>query len=95
MKRNLPVGSIVLLKNGKKPIAVIGYKMSSPDNTYNISGQETLSNKIFDYCAVLYPEGLINSNTFILFDEENIDKVIFTGYESEDSEEFFKILNNK
>ena len=28
----LPVGSVVLLKSGKKPISIIGYKMSSLDN---------------------------------------------------------------
>ena len=42
MEKILPVGSVVLLKNGKKPIAVIGYKMSSPDKTYTVNGQETI-----------------------------------------------------
>ena len=45
MEKILPVGSVVLLKNGKKPIAVIGYKMSSPDKTYTVNGQETITNK--------------------------------------------------
>ena len=47
-----------------------------------MKGHETKSNKVYDYCAVLYPEGLISSDNFILFDKENIDTVIFKEYES-------------
>ena len=45
-----------------------------------MKGHETKSNKVYDYCAVLYPEGLISSDNFILFDKENIDTVIFKEY---------------
>ena len=63
--------------------------MSSLDNKYLMKGHETKSNKVYDYCAVLYPEGLISSDNFILFDKENIDTVIFKGYESDDCKELF------
>ena len=91
----LPVGSVVLLKNGKKPISIIGYKMSSLDNKYLMKGHETTYNKVYDYCAVLYPEGLISSDNFILFDKENIDTVIFKGYESDDCKELFDFLSKE
>ena len=45
-----------------------------------MKGHETKSNRVYDYCAVLYPEGLISSDNFILFDKENIDTVIFKEY---------------
>ena len=51
--------------------------MSSLDNKYLMNGHETTSNKVYDYCAVLYPEGLISSDNFILFDKGNIETVIF------------------
>ena len=91
----LPVGSVVLLKSGKKPISIIGYKMSSLDNKYLMNGHETTSNKVYDYCAVLYPEGLISSDNFILFDKENIETVIFKGYESDDCKELFDFLSKE
>ena len=37
MKDYLPVGSVVLLKKGSKPVSIMGYKVvSSDDNLYNV-----------------------------------------------------------
>ena len=83
------------IKKWKKPISIIGYKISSLDNKYLMKGHETKSNKVYDYCAVLYPEGLISSDNFILFDKENIETVIFKGYESDDCKELFDFLSKE
>ena len=34
----LPIGSVVILNEGRKPIMIIGYKMSSLDNNYIMKG---------------------------------------------------------
>lgn len=94
----LPIGTVVILKEGKKPIMIIGYKMKSVDNNYIMKGTDVISDKIFDYCAVLYPEGLINSQNFILFDHNSIKEIIFKGFVSDSSKKldvFLKNYNNK
>lgn len=83
MKEYLPIGTIVLLKNGSKKVMIYGRKQIATEN-----GQE------FDYVACLYPEGNINDDYTFLFNNENIDKIIFKGYSDEEEVEFQKVLNN-
>jgi len=49
MKKYLPIGSIVLLKNGNKKIMIYGRRQI-----------QVTSGKIFDYVACFYPEGNVN-----------------------------------
>ncbi len=78
----LPIGSVVLLKNGTKKLVIIGYKMSTADN-------ET----VYDYISVLYPEGFINNNTLFLFNQEDINDIIRTGYFNEEHIIFMNTLD--
>lgn len=77
----LPIGSVVILKNGKKRVMITGIKQIEPK-----------TNKVFDYLAVLYPEGHLGQELKFLFNQENIEKVFFRGYEDEEREEFIKKL---
>ena len=84
----LPLGTVVLLKNGTKRLSIIGYAGISNET----------GDKMFDYIGCLYPEGMINSNKNLLFDHSQIEKVIFEGY-SDDEDKVFKeklniIINN-
>ena len=83
MKEYLPIGTVVLLKNGSKKVMIYGRKQIATEN-----GQE------FDYVACLYPEGKIKDDYTFLFNNENIDKIIFKGYSDEEEVEFQKVLNN-
>lgn len=69
----LPIGSIVLLKEGEKRIMITGYYVT------NVS-----DNKIYDYSACIYPEGIVDNKTIILFNHEDISRIIFTGYSDEE-----------
>ena len=69
----LPIGSIVLLKEGKKRIMITGYYVT------NVS-----DNKIYDYSACIYPEVIVYNKTIILFNHEDISNIIFTGYSDEE-----------
>ena len=82
MKNYLPIGSVVLLKNGTKRIMIYGRKQIAAD-----TGEE------FDYVACLYPEGNINDDYTFLFNEENIAEVVFTGFADEEEEAFRNVLN--
>lgn len=66
----LPIGSVVLLKNGKKRVMVYGRKIRA-------EGEE----KIYDYLGCLYPEGALNSKNVILFDHSQIQMVYFIGFQ--------------
>ena len=79
----LPIGSIVLLKNGTKKIMVTGYLPISNDN-----GQKT----IFDYSACLFPEGILSSDKTAAFNHDQIAEVIHEGYSNEETEKFTEAL---
>ena len=75
----LPLGSIVVLKNGYKKLMIIGRKQ--------LQGEEE---RLWDYLGVLYPEGHIGSQYTFLFNNSDIDQIIFKGY-SDLEEDAFKL----
>ena len=79
----LPIGSVVLLKGGTKRVMITGFCSIDNNNT----------EKVYDYTGCLYPEGILNSNELRLFDNDQIDKVFYKGYEDEEQQDFLKILN--
>ncbi|RRJ65497.1 DUF4176 domain-containing protein [Paenibacillus oralis] len=66
----LPNGTIVQLKGGNKKIMIFGRMQTQAD-----TGQ------VWDYIACLYPEGLLNPNQVYLFNQEQVEQVIFTGFQ--------------
>ena len=80
----LPLGSVVLLKNGLQKLVIIGRALN-----VSKAGQEFY----FDYCGVLFPQGLI-SNDVAYFNHSDIDRVYFTGYNDEGSREMTDIIND-
>ena len=77
MDKYLPIGSVVLLKNGRKKIMIYGRKQMHVE-----TGEEC------DYLACLYPEGNINEEFMYLFNHDQIDKVYYLGYEDEEEKRF-------
>ena len=76
-KNYLPIGSVVLLKGAKKKLMITGFYIKA----------EGFDN-IFDYSGCLYPEGIVTSDQNGVFNHDQIDQVIFKGYESEEETEF-------
>jgi hypothetical protein len=74
----LPIGTVVLLKGGKKRAMITGFCSIANEN------QE----KIYDYSGCVYPEGYLSSNQVCLFDHEQIDKIFFVGFEDEEEKMF-------
>lgn len=83
-EKYLPIGSVVLLKDAKKRVMVVGFAAR---------GKET-GDKMFDYMGCLYPEGVLSSDKNLLFDHEQIDKIFFLGY-SDDEEKQLKVKLNQ
>ena len=93
-EKYLPIGSVVLLKNGTKELMITSYCIMPKGDVYDKGGKiDYDKEKIIDYGACIYPEGILDSDSIIGFNHDNIDKVVFKGYETEASKEFSKLLN--
>ena len=88
-ERFLPVGSVVILKEGDQPIMITGYLIFKK----NVKDGE--KRKMYDYGACYYPEGIVNYDSSIGFNHENIDKVVHLGYINDAQKDFSKLLNDK
>lgn len=75
MKDFLPLGTIVTLKGGSKRVMIVGRLQ-----------QETNQQTIYDYSAVCWPEGMVDSKQIYLFNHEDLAMIWFIGYQ--DQEEF-------
>lgn len=73
----LPVGSVVLLKGANKRVVVIGRIQARADDR-----------KVYHYCACTYPEGLMDLDSFVFFDHDDIDRVYFIGYQDPEELQF-------
>ncbi len=80
----LPIGTICSLANEKNNIMIIGY----------FSSEYTDKLITYDYIGCSYPEGLLLKNNFISFNHDEIEKVIYMGYESELFNNFNQKINN-
>ena len=79
----LPIGSVVLLKGGIKKVMIIGIKQireEEPEKEYN-------------YIGVLYPEGFLGADANFLFNHEDINDVVFTGYDNPERAEFLAFIS--
>ena len=79
IEKFLPVGTVVMLKGGKKRLMITGFCMLDKNN----------GNKMYDYSGCLYPEGMVSSDQIALFDHSQIEKIFYTGL-VDDEEKAFK-----
>lgn len=72
IEKYLSLGTVVLLREGKHKMMIIGYCVvpSSEDR------------KIMDYIGCLYPEGLLKLDQTYAFNHKDIEKIFFEGYSS-------------
>ena len=82
IKKYLPIGSVVMLKNGKKRLMVTGYAQIDMEKM----------DKVYDYCGSLFPEGVISTRNTMLFNHEDIERVFCLGFSDEEQKEFNKKL---
>lgn len=82
-EKYLPIGTVVMLKGGKKRAMITGF--------CSISGED--KSKVYDYSGCLYPEGFISSNQTLLFDHDKIDKIYHLGLVDDEEKQFKQKLN--
>lgn len=73
----LPIGSVVLLKGGKKRLMICGRVV--------VGGED---NTIHDYVGCFYPEGVISSSELYFFEQDAIEDVFFIGFQDKEEIEF-------
>ena len=78
----LPIGTVVTLANGTKPIMIYGRKQMQEGNE-----------RIWDYVACLYPEGNLGDQYNVFFQHEEIGEVYHYGLESAEDQKVQEILN--
>lgn len=79
-KKLLPIGSVVLLKNGHKKLVVIGVLQAKAGQDGRMVG--------YDYLGVPYPEGYVGLKSGLLFNHADIQETVFTGYQNAEREMF-------
>lgn len=91
----LPIGTVVILKGGKKELMITSFCAVPQGQAYNESGKVELEKgKMFDYGACQYPEGMLSSDQTILFNHDQIEKICFKGYETDRSKKMSEFLKN-
>ena len=79
---------------GKREVMITGYCIQPNGKVYDKKGKvDELKGKMLDYAACLYPEGVLSSERTIAFNHENIDKIIFKGYETDKQKQLSTSLN--
>lgn len=92
-ERFLPIGTVVLLKEAKKALMITGYCIF-PTGVQIKDGKEiTPEKQMYEYGGCPYPEGIMDSNTINAFDHNQIDKILYMGYETDEQKELSTILN--
>ena len=80
VKRLLPLGCVVRLREAKKCLMIFGVCQDHKDTTY-------------DQIGVLWPEGSMGGETHILFFHDDIHEVVFQGYDSQERQDFIEKLS--
>ena len=81
-KKYLPIGTVCLLKGARQYVMITGYLPVSLGK----------NREIFDYSACDYPYGVASSTNNMVFNRENIEEIVFTGYKNETYTDFIKKL---
>lgn len=85
MRKYLPIGTVVKLKNIDKLTIIAGY----------FPRGEAKNGYVWDYSAFPYPEGMIDNEKIVQFDNEAIEKIVVMGYQDELQMQFARVLMNK
>ena len=72
----LPIGSVVTVEDGTKKLMIIGLLQVKAED-----------NQTYDYSAVLYPEGYLDPSETYLFNKNQISRVYYLGYVSQEQKQ--------
>lgn len=73
----LPIGSVVLLKGANKRVMICGRIQARAG-----------CDKVYDYSACWYPEGITAPDQMFFFDRDAVDTVFFLGFQDKEELDF-------
>lgn len=80
----LPIGTVVMLKEAKRPIMITSYCVFAV----------ATKKEVYDYGGCFYPVGILDPNLIQAFNHNQIEKVLYMGYETDEHKKFSEGLNN-
>lgn len=91
--RFLPIGTVVRLKGGKTEIMITSYCII-PNGSEIVNGEKKKpKRKIYEYGACIFPTGIMDTNTSLGFNHDQIEEIVHMGLENNTYKEFNKVLN--
>ena len=66
-EKYLPIGTVCMLKSGKKRVMITGFCVVPQED----------KKKTYDYSGCMYPEGFLVSNQVCLFNHNQIEKIYY------------------
>ena len=92
-ERFLPIGTIVLLKGGKRELMINSYCIVPGGEAFDKHGKVDVAGEVFDYGGCIYPEGMITSDQLFAFNHGQIEKICYMGYETDNQKKLSEGLN--
>ena len=83
MKHFIPIGSVVLLKNSQKRVMIVG-----------VLQKQANTDTVWDYSGCLYPEGVMDPKDLYLFNQDQIERLYFIGYQNDECLSFLNRIDN-
>lgn len=85
IKDLLPIGSVIVMKEGEQPLMIYGIMQQE--------GMDGLFKKAkkYDYICVPYPQGTMGESFFA--NHEDIEKILFRGFEDNERIKFLDELS--
>lgn len=72
MSGYLPIGTVLLLKEGEHRLMVMGYAQKLERD-----------GRVYDYVGCLWPEGYMKAESNIVFNQDMIERVYFLGHQTD------------
>lgn len=95
-EKYLPIGTVVKLIGGEAVLMITGYCIEPKGKIMGIKGEiENKKGTYFDYCGCAYPAGIISTDMNVVFNHENIEKVLFMGFETELQQKYSDFLKKE
>lgn len=82
IEKILPIGSVVKMKDSDKKMMITGILQVDEINKHGR----------YDYVGVLYPVGHVSRISNVGFDQNDIDEVVFRGYEDKEREDYLQLI---
>lgn len=83
-KNMLPIGSVIRTIGAERKLMVIGRIITTEEK-----------DKIYDYVGVPYPEGIGASDQMYFFDRDQVEELLFVGFQDPEGLEFQReVLDN-